>query len=111
ERGAVMGPVTLTLPQRKLEALSGHVGKPVYFGIRPEDLHDAHFVPRGVDEAAKITANVTVVEPLGSEIFAYIENSGKEMVGKFAPRSNARVGQPVDVIIDMAKMHIFDRET
>jgi multiple sugar transport system ATP-binding protein len=111
--GAVVdiGPFQLPLPQSKLDALSGHVGKPVYFGIRPEDLHDAHFVPRGVDEAAKITANVTVVEPLGSEIFAYIENSGKEMVGKFDPRSNARVGQPVDVIIDMAKMHIFDRET
>jgi multiple sugar transport system ATP-binding protein len=64
-----------------------------------------------VDEAAKVNANVTVVEPLGSEVFAYVENGGKEMVSRLDPRTGARVGQPLDLIVDMGKMHIFDRET
>ncbi|HEX9439176.1 MAG TPA: TOBE domain-containing protein, partial [Roseiflexaceae bacterium] len=105
------GPFNLPLPKEKLTVLSDHVGKPIYFGIRPEDVHDAHYVPRGVDEAAALKANVTVVEPLGSEVFAYIENGGKEMVSRLDPRTSARVGQPIDLVLDMSKMHIFDRET
>jgi multiple sugar transport system ATP-binding protein len=106
-----LGSFQLPVPSQKMEMLSGHIGKPVFFGIRPEDIHDAHYVPRGVDETAKMTARVTVTEPLGSEVFAFIENGGKEMVGKFDPRTSARVGQPVDVVVDMSKMHVFDRET
>jgi multiple sugar transport system ATP-binding protein len=111
--GAIVdfGPFKLPLPAQKLDKLGGHIGKPVYFGIRPEDIHDSNFVPRGTDEAAKMQANVTVVEPLGSEVFAYVENGGKEMVSRLDPRTSARVGQPLDLVIDMGKMHIFDRET
>jgi multiple sugar transport system ATP-binding protein len=113
DSGAIvdMGAFQLPLPSEKLTALGNHIGKPVYFGIRPEDIHDAHFVPRGVDEAAKLNANVTVVEPLGSEVYAYVENGGKEMVSRLDPRTGVRVGQPVDLVVDMGKMHIFDRET
>ena len=106
-----VGPFQLPVPAAVLDKLGAHVGKPIYFGIRPEDIHDEHFVPRGVDEAAKLKANVTVVEPLGSEVFAYVESGNKEMVGKLDPRTNARVGQSIDLVVDMGKMHIFDRET
>jgi multiple sugar transport system ATP-binding protein len=111
--GAVVdfGPFHLPLPKTKLDALGAHVGKPVYFGIRPEDIHDSRYVPRGVDEAAKLTANVTVVEPLGSEVFAYVENGGKEMVSRLDPRTSARVGQPLELIVDMGKMHAFERDS
>jgi ABC-type sugar transport system ATPase subunit len=83
----------------------------LYFGIRPEDIHDAHFVPRGVDEAAKLSANVTVVEPLGSEVYAYVENGGKELVSRLDPRTSARVGQPLELVVDMGKMHAFERDS
>jgi multiple sugar transport system ATP-binding protein len=105
------GSFHLPLPTAQLETLGSYIGKPIYFGIRPEDIHDSSFVPRGTNEAAKFSANVTVVEPLGSEVFAYVENGGKEMVSRLDPRTNARVGQPIDLIIDMGKMHLFDRET
>ncbi len=101
----------LPVPSSKLDHVSSHIGKTVYFGIRPEDLHDAHFVPRGVDERAKVRAAVNVVEPMGSEIYAYVENSGKEFIGRFDPRSSARTGHTMEVVFDMEKMHIFDRET
>jgi multiple sugar transport system ATP-binding protein len=106
-----VGPFQLPLPAQKAELLSSHVGKPIYFGIRPEDIHDANYVPRGVDEAARLSTGVNVLEPLGSEVFAYIENGGKEMVGRLDPRTDARVGQRIDVVLDMNRMHIFDRES
>ena len=113
DSGAVVdiGSFQLPLPQEKLVALGSHIGKPVFFGIRSEAIHDAHYVPRGVDEAAKLNANVTVVEPLGSEVYAYAANGGKEMVSRLDPRTSARVGQPLDLVIDMGKMHLFDRDT
>ena len=111
--GAVVdfGNFHLPVPQQKLTQLSDYVGQDVYFGIRPENIHDAHFVPRGIAEAARFTAEVNVLEPLGSEVFAYIENGGKEMVAKFDPRTDARTGQTMEVVANMDAMHIFDRQS
>lgn len=106
-----LGSFHLPVPAAYTETVGGHVGKPVYLGIRPEDIHDANFVPRGVDDNAKVTTKVNVTEPLGSEVYAYVENGGKEMVARLDPRTTARVGQPLDVAVDMSKMHLFDRET
>jgi multiple sugar transport system ATP-binding protein len=106
-----VGTFHLPVPQNKIDAVADHIGQNVYFGVRPEDIHDSHYVPRGVDETARMNANVTVVEPLGSEVFAFIENGGKEMVSRLDPRTTAKVGQPIEVVVDMSKLHIFDRNT
>jgi multiple sugar transport system ATP-binding protein len=108
---ADFGSFQLSVPAAQVEAIADHIGMSVVFGIRPEDVHDAHYVPRGVNESARLTANVTVVEPLGSEVFAFLENGGKEIVGRFDPRTAARVGTSIEVVVDMAKMHIFDRDS
>src|SRR5690606_4393082 len=91
--------------------LDGYIGKDVYFGIRPEDLHDAQFVPPGIEGHAVFGANTNVLEPLGAEVYAYVQNGNKEFVARFDPRTQARIGQAVDVVANMQKMHIFDRET
>jgi multiple sugar transport system ATP-binding protein len=111
--GAVVdfGKFALPVPSSKLDLVSGHIGKQVYFGIRPEDVHDSQFHPRGVDESAKMSSSVTVLEPLGSEVYAFIDVGGKELVSRLDPRTGAKVGQALEVIVDMAKMHIFDKET
>jgi multiple sugar transport system ATP-binding protein len=101
----------LPVPSSTFDILGKYVGQSVYFGIRPEDVHDAHFVPRGVDESAKMHTQVTLIEPMGAEVYASVERSGKEFMGRFDPRTEARLGQPLDVVLDMSKMHIFDRET
>ena len=48
---------------------------------------------------------------MGSEVYAYIEKGGKEFVGRLDPRTSARAGQALDVVLDTTRMHIFDRET
>jgi len=111
--GAIVdiGPFQLPLPPQTLENVGSQIGKPIFFGIRPEDVHDAQYVPRGVDEAARLRAKVTVVEPLGSEVFAYVENDGKQLVARLDPRTNAQVGQPLDLVVNMGKMYAFARES
>lgn len=99
------------VPASKLERVGSHVGRDIYFGIRPEDVHDAHYVARGVDESAKLTVKVNLTEAMGSEVYAYVESDGKEFIGRLDPRTSARPGQLLEIVLDMEKMHIFDRET
>jgi multiple sugar transport system ATP-binding protein len=110
--GVVIGKdFMVPVPASKVDKIGSHVGKNVYFGIRPEDVHDAAYVARGVDENARLTAQVNLTEAMGSEVFAYVENSGKEFIGRLDPRTTARTGHPLDIVLDMDKMHLFDRET
>ncbi|MDD3628755.1 MAG: sn-glycerol-3-phosphate ABC transporter ATP-binding protein UgpC, partial [Actinomycetota bacterium] len=51
------------------------VGKEVVIGIRPEDLEDSNFV-QNVSSGNTITANVEVTEPMGAEIYLYIDIEG-----------------------------------
>lgn len=105
------GAFALPLPKEKANAVSSHVGKSIFFGIRPEDIHDVQFVPRGVSEEAKLQANASLVEVMGSEVFVYIERGGQEFVGRFDPRTTVSTGKPLEAVVDMSRMHIFDRET
>ncbi|NTW97781.1 MAG: ABC transporter ATP-binding protein [Oscillochloris sp.] len=100
----------LPVPASKVDKVSSYVGKDVRFGIRPEDVHDASYIARGVDETARIKAKVSLTEAMGSEVYVYLEIDGKEFIGRLDPRTSARTGQGLDIVLDMEKMHIFDRE-
>lgn len=102
---------SIPIPENRLNELNAYVGRPVSFGIRPEDIYDAQFVPPGVEQDARLTVNVDVIEPLGSEVYAYIQRDSKEFVGRLDPRTSARPGEKIDIVLDMNKMHIFDRDT
>jgi multiple sugar transport system ATP-binding protein len=106
-----VGAFNLPVPTSHAAQLDAYVGKQVYFGIRPENIHDANYVPRGVEENAVMKANVTVREPLGSEVYAFVENGGKEMVSRLDPRTGAAIGQSIDLVVDMSKLHVFDRDS
>ena len=105
------GGFQIAVPNALQAELGKYIGRDVYFGVRPEDVHDARYVPSGVDITAPLQAQITVTEPMGAEVYAYIEKGGKEFVGRFDPRTSARAGQPLEIVIDMARMHLFDRET
>ncbi len=107
----IPGAFVMPIPPQKQDGLDAHVGKTVSFGIRPEDIHDANFVPRGVDEQARVHVNVAVTEPLGSEVYVYVEQGGTEFIGRLDPRTGARTGESLEIVMDMDKMHLFDRDT
>jgi multiple sugar transport system ATP-binding protein len=65
-------------------------GKPLTFGIRPENLQDAALRPAGSENGSVITAPVDVVEHLGSELLVYLTAAGKSVTARLDPRSNAR---------------------
>ena len=105
-----------------------NTGKPVVFGVRPEDFHDeAGFISNSKETV--ISVKVEVVEKLGAETLLYcvfakdeapIEEDGKvkslvdsatQMIAKVDSRSKTERDQVVELAIDIMHSHLFDKET
>ena len=100
------------LPPDKARPLSeaDYLGREVTFGVRPEDIHDRQYTPPGIT-AAPIRARVDVTELMGNEIFVYLLMEQKSFIARVDPRTQARVGQDLDIVMNVDNVHIFDPET
>jgi multiple sugar transport system ATP-binding protein len=110
-------------------ALRNYDGKQVVLGIRPEDFEDASLAT-GDSEGRVLTAPVTLLEALGSEIMVHfrldaatvdsgdpdaVEDAGGESaanaVGRFNPRSAVRMGETATIAVATENAHFFDHDT
>ena len=113
-----LGEHQLVFRQRR-PSLNDYVGRPLIVGIRPEDFEDAALAS-AADDGALLTAPVTLVESLGSEIMVHFrldaiavesgdpdaaETLGHEntpnSVGRFSPRSTVRAGDVTQVAVNV----------
>jgi multiple sugar transport system ATP-binding protein len=97
----------LQVPAAQADIYKQYIGKKVVFGIRPEDIHDGDFQPPGI-VPAKVEANVDVVEQMGNEMVVYLEERGSNFISRMDPRTRARVGNRMGLVINMENMHLFD---
>jgi len=104
------GTFRLKVPEGKLQALLPYKGKKVTFGIRPDDLHDPQFTPPNIT-AGKIKAEVDVTELMGNEVLVHFLIGEKSFVARFDPRTNIRVEDTIEVVVNMDNMHAFDPQT
>jgi multiple sugar transport system ATP-binding protein len=118
-------------------ALKSYVGKKVVVGMRSEDMEDAS-LPTASHIPSRLQASVTLTEALGSEIIVHftfdgetyvsedtkllqkesgeeelhtIGGEGVKWVASFGPRSQVRMGDTVEIAIDLERAHYFDPET
>ena len=126
-----LGGQTIALPDEAFTArpaLQAYSGKTLIVGIRPEDFEDAALAP-DMPAGRHLTSTVSLVEALGSELVVHfgldaptvdsgdpdaveeVADADANTIGRFDPRSSARAGQPIDVVVDAAKIHFFDFET
>ncbi len=117
-------------------SLAGYIGQEIVLGIRPEDLEDAETAGDATHQGRQINSETQLVEALGSEIIIHfpldaepfaimdaefegedaVEKARDEQgrtiyVGKFSPRSRARIGQPITIDVDTSRFHFFDPAT
>lgn len=88
----------------------GYDGKEVILGIRPEDIHDEQIFLESSQDTV-ISAKVEVTELLGAEIFLYLTINGQQITARVNPRSQAKVGDTINVAFDANRIHVFDKET
>ena len=94
----------------KLLREQGYVNKEIVLGIRPEDIHDEPIVADTYSEA-KYKAEIEVAELLGHESILYTTLAGQQLVAKVDARSDVRMGDTLELALDMNKCHFFDVTT
>jgi len=135
ELSLVVGSHRLRLTSKLLEerpALREYFDKTVVLGIRPKDFEDASVTQ---ETGQTITAKIANTEALGYEVIAYFPIDAKQVVSedaldldesmtapviddgttmvaaRFDPKSSARVGDEVQVVVDIDSAHFFDLDT
>ncbi len=87
------------------------MGKQVVFGIRPEDVQDRAYAAADAPAGWTITAGVDVHEPLGSDVILYLTVGGHSIVARVDARTTAKMGDTIEVVCNMRKLHLFDPAT
>ena len=101
----------LKVPPQYRQALASQAGKPITFGLRPEDVADVR-MEANADPASVVPVTVDVVEPMGSEIYLYlVTTGGQQFVARVDPMTKVQPGEKMQVTFDMSKMHAFDQTT
>jgi len=101
----------VSLPPERAEGLRPYIGKEVLFGIRPEHMQVREFAET-VHDGNTVNLMVELVEPLGSETLIHLAGPGGEtIVSRADPRTRARRGEEVEIVVDTSQVHAFDPET
>jgi len=101
----------IRLPDALASRLESHVGREVIFGIRPEDIHDkmgAAITP-GADNT--ISATVEIIEQMGAEAYLYLTTGKSPFVARVNSHDQIEVNQDIELVFNMQKAHVFDKET
>ncbi len=93
-----------------VQKLDDYIDQEVTLGIRPEDIYDRLFVGQSAPENT-IKATVEVVEPMGSEVFLYLNTGLNTLTARVDVHSQASVGQELEFVFDMDKAHFFDKDS
>ena len=120
----------IALPKDKVDLIVNldkylNTDREIVFGIRPEDVHDEEIWVK--ESNTKINVKVDVVEALGSETLLYCKTRSEtaesedsiksivddvsNLIAKVDNRSVTKAGQTVDIALDIAHCHMFDKET
>ena len=99
------------LPETFYPRVEPYAGRPVIFGVRPEDVVE-HDPAAGSGGGNTLTVRADVVETLGFEIFVYLTCGPHALVARMeVPKHPLTVGQTLEVDLKMAQTHLFDRES
>ena len=113
-------------------ALRQYKDRKIVLGIRPEDMEDASLISDAPSDR-RISATVDLSEALGSDVVAHFRinapqaitedvkelaaDVGQEVtegrgessvVARLNPRTRARQGEKIELIVDTARLHFFD---
>ena len=106
------GTFQVSAPSAQAGKLSAYVGQPIIFGIRPADIFDKGLKnPIEATSENTIRTQVDVSEPMGDTITLYLTAETHQLVATIDAETQAKDGQTLDVVIDVAKTHLFDPDT
>jgi multiple sugar transport system ATP-binding protein len=104
------GSFRVPAPEKYKEAWGNAPSSRVILGIRPEDIYDPNYAAANI-VPVPVDATVDVTELMGNEIFVFLKSGSMDYVARFDPRTSARIGNDMQVIMNSDNMHLFDADT
>ena len=104
------GKIQVKLVEDMHPKLTPYIGREVILGIRSEDIYDKLFVSQAPPENI-IKVNCEVVEPMGSEVYLYLNTGKHTFIARVGAHDRPQVNQDIDVVFDMSKVHFFDKDS
>ncbi|GAB3868757.1 sn-glycerol-3-phosphate ABC transporter ATP-binding protein UgpC [Nocardioides maradonensis] len=118
----------LPLGDELRRAIEGGSGREVIVGLRPEHFEDASVAG---EDGTTVDVTVDLVESMGSDVYAYfnvggagaraegledlakdvgqdMHGSGTQVTARLSGESGVRAGDKARLVVDTAKMHVFD---
>jgi multiple sugar transport system ATP-binding protein len=103
-------PLRIALDERLTPLAEPYLGKPIVFGIRPEDTHEVLGATQA-DASRTIELKIEVAEPMGSETFLHLQTGANALIARVRPTEHYVSGQTVRITFDLARAHLFDATT
>jgi len=104
------GRFSVTLESPIAEKMAGYADKNVVMGIRPENIEDLSTRP-DANPSHVLKATVEIIEMMGSEVYLYASTGQTRFTARVNASCIKKVGNSVDLALDMSKVHFFDGET
>jgi multiple sugar transport system ATP-binding protein len=102
--------IQVKIQERMYDRLLPFESKKVVFGIRSEDIYDKLFVSSAPPENT-VTVTCEVVEPMGSEVYLYLNTGKHTFIARVGPHNRPQVNQDMELVFDMSKVHFFRPDT
>ncbi len=104
------GQFTVRLEDSQASRLGERAGRPLVMGIRPEDITDSLYTSGG-DPAQKVEARVDVVEPMGAEVYLYLNTGSHTFISRVNNHVQPNVDEKLTMLFNMKKSRFFDPDT
>ena len=98
------------LPASLEERYANRLPRNLVLGIRPEDIDTLEYQPPDTNPFI-ISASVTNTEMMGHEVVLEVELGEQTIIVRTDPRTSAKVGQHIDLALNLDNLHLFDSET
>ena len=102
--------VSLPVVAERAGALENHLDREVVFGVRPEHLHRAREDDRRAG-LERLQVTIDLIQPTGSRTYATFALGGTEVVAELQAHDVERVGERLDLHVDMNRAIVIDPTT
>lgn len=92
------------------DVIEKYLNQDLVMGIRPEHIYYGKTIP-GESDTADLKCTIDIVEPIGSDIFLFINAQDTKLCAKLPPISNFKDTEHITLKIDLKKIYLFDKQS
>ena len=98
--------MNIAIDEKFLDSIKPYKDKEIIWGIRPE-----HLIPVSERVANSFSATISVVEPMGNEMFLYLDLNGKAVIARVESGLSCNIGEKIQMKPLIEKSHFFNPKT